>query len=153
MLEGYKSIVSKATGTKLNWNDHDIVLQNIQARSRGPSIWMLANLKNHLLLATSNRSEAAVGYATMDGDTCGGLSPLGGIDKAYLRHWLRWLETVGPTGLGPIPAVKAINDIPPTAELRPADRHQTDEGGNQGTDQRPSEVISGHQCVEVEGGT
>jgi len=128
LLEGYKAIVSKATGTKLNWNDHDIVLQNIQARSRGPSIWMLANLKNHLLLATSNRSEAAVGYATMDGDTCGGLSPLAGIDKAYPRHWLRWLETVGPTGLGPIPAVKAINDIPPTAELRPADRHQTDEG-------------------------
>ena len=127
MLEGYKSIVSAATGTKLNWNEHDIVLQNIQARSRGPSIWMLANLKNHLLLATSNRSEAAVGYATMDGDTCGGLSPLAGIDKAYLRTWLRWLETIGPSGLGPVPALKAINEIPPTAELRPADRGQTDE--------------------------
>ena len=49
----------------------------------------LANLRNALLLATSNRSEAAVGYATMDGDTCGGLSPIGGIDKAFLRDWLR----------------------------------------------------------------
>ena len=43
---------------------------------------------NALLLATSNRSEAAVGYATMDGDTSGGLSPIAGIDKAFLRRWL-----------------------------------------------------------------
>jgi hypothetical protein len=47
--------------------------------------FLLANLKNALLLATSNRSEAAVGYATMDGDTSGGLSPLAGIDKAWCR--------------------------------------------------------------------
>lgn len=128
MLEGYKSIVGAATGTNWTWDDHDVVLQNIQARSRGPSIWMLANLRNHLLLATSNRSEAAVGYATMDGDTCGGLSPLAGIDKAYLRKWLVWLEKTGPDGIGPIPALKLVNEIPPTAELRPADRNQTDEG-------------------------
>lgn len=127
ILEGYKSIVAGATGTKWNWNDHDVVLQNIQARSRGPAIWMLANLKNHLLLATSNRSEAAVGYATMDGDTCGGLSPLGGIDKAYLREWLVWLEKIGPVGIGSLPALKHVNAIPPTAELRPPEKAQTDE--------------------------
>ncbi len=61
-----------------------------------PGIWLLANLNNALLLSTSNRSEAAVGYATMDGDTSGGLSPIAGIDKAFLRQWLRWLETTGP---------------------------------------------------------
>jgi NAD+ synthase (glutamine-hydrolysing) len=127
ILEGYKGIIGGATNTNWNWNEHDVVLQNIQARARGPSIWMLANLKNHLLLATSNRSEVAVGYATMDGDTCGGLSPLAGIDKAYLRQWLIWLETKGPMGLGPLPAVGAVNKITPTAELRPKDQHQTDE--------------------------
>jgi NAD+ synthase (glutamine-hydrolysing) len=127
VLHGYKELIGKATGTTWSWSDHDLVLQNIQARSRGPSIWMLANLRNHLLLTTSNRSEAAVGYATMDGDTCGGLSPLAGIDKAYLRQWLVWLETQGPDGVGAMPAVHAVNVIPPTAELRPAASGQTDE--------------------------
>ncbi len=127
LTESYKKIVGAATSTTWSWNQHDTTLQNIQARSRGPSIWMLANLRNHLLLATSNRSEAAVGYATMDGDTCGGLSPLAGIDKAYLRKWLVWLENVGPEGLGPLPELSLVNNIEPTAELRPAEMHQTDE--------------------------
>jgi NAD+ synthase (glutamine-hydrolysing) len=63
----------------------------------------------------------------MDGDTCGGLSPLAGIDKAYLRRWLVWLEKIGPAGLGPVPSMAKVNKIPPTAELRPAAMHQTDE--------------------------
>ncbi|MBY0315825.1 MAG: hypothetical protein K2Q26_09920, partial [Bdellovibrionales bacterium] len=75
VLNEYQNLIEKALGEKLTWEKNDIALQNIQARSRGPGIWMLANIKNALLLATSNRSEASVGYATMDGDTCGGLSP------------------------------------------------------------------------------
>lgn len=97
---------------------------------------MLANVKGALLLATSNRSEAAVGYATMDGDTCGGLSPIAGIDKAFLRHWLRWLETEGPAGVHPIPALAAVNRLAPTAELRPREATQTDEA-----DLMPYEVL------------
>jgi NAD+ synthase (glutamine-hydrolysing) len=89
---------------------------------------MLANIRNALLLSTSNRSEAAVGYATMDGDTCGGLAPIAGIDKAYLRRWLVWLERLGPEGIGPIPALAAVNAQTPTAELRPGVAGQTDEG-------------------------
>jgi NAD+ synthase (glutamine-hydrolysing) len=88
---------------------------------------MLANMRRSLLLSTSNRSEAAVGYATMDGDTAGGLSPIGGIDKAFLRNWLVWLEKIGPTGMHPIPSLNAVNVQTPTAELRPQERHQTDE--------------------------
>ena len=83
---------------------------------------MLANLRSGLLLATSNRSEAAVGYATMDGDTSGGLSPIAGIDKALLASWLRWLEIIGPEGCTPFPALAAVNQQAPTAELRPPDR-------------------------------
>ncbi|MCG8451173.1 MAG: NAD+ synthetase, partial [Pirellulales bacterium] len=86
-----------------------------------------ANLRGALLLATSNRSEAAVGYATMDGDTCGGLSPIAGIDKAFLLDWLRWMETTGPTGIDPLPALSVVNVRQPTAELRPAEENQTDE--------------------------
>lgn len=63
----------------------------------------------------------------MDGDTCGGLSPIAGIDKAFLRKWLRWLETQGPIGLGAIPVLRIVNTQQPTAELRPLAVGQTDE--------------------------
>ena len=128
IVESYERLIGDAVGRTLTWEQDDITLQNIQARARGPSVWMLANMRGALLLSTSNRSEAAVGYATMDGDTCGGLSPIAGIDKAFLRPWLRWLETEGPVGLKPIPALHAINVQAPTAELRPQGSEQTDEG-------------------------
>ncbi|MCB9735470.1 MAG: NAD(+) synthase [Deltaproteobacteria bacterium] len=127
LVAQYTAIVEGALGRELTWERDDIALQNVQARARGPSVWMLTNLRGALLLSTSNRSEAAVGYATMDGDTCGGLSPIAGIDKAFLRQWLRWLEVEGPTGLGPIAAVRAVNVQAPTAELRPQSEGQTDE--------------------------
>jgi NAD+ synthase (glutamine-hydrolysing) len=125
--ESYTDKIEQALGHDLTWERDDVSLQNIQARVRGPSAWMLANVKNALLLATSNRSEAAVGYATMDGDTCGGISPIAGIDKAFLRRWLRWLEKNGPVGVGPIPELRIVNELAPTAELRPAAASQTDE--------------------------
>lgn len=126
-VRGYVSMIEKGLGRALTWERDDIALQNVQARVRAPSIWLLANIKGALLLSTSNRSEAAVGYATMDGDTAGGLSPLAGIDKAFIRQYLRWLESTGPLGLGAMPALKVINDQQPTAELRPLERVQTDE--------------------------
>jgi NAD+ synthase (glutamine-hydrolysing) len=128
IVDAYEGLISDAVGRPLTWDQDDITLQNIQARVRGPSVWMLANMRGALLLSTSNRSEAAVGYATMDGDTCGGLSPIAGIDKAFLRHWLRWLETEGPVDMKPIPALHAVNVQTPTAELRPKGSDQTDEG-------------------------
>ena len=128
--QGYVAMIEGALGRPLVWATDDIALQNIQARVRSPGIWMLANIRNALLLSTSNRSEAAVGYATMDGDTSGGLAPIAGIDKAWLREWLRWVESDGPL-IGPrgfaIPALSAVNKQAPTAELRPAERAQTDE--------------------------
>ena len=128
LVEGYRSIIEQAIGRELSWDQDDITLQNIQARVRSPSIWMFANLNDALLLATSNRSEAAVGYATMDGDTSGGVSPIAGIDKEFLRRWLNWMERIGPEGLGPIEALGFINAQQPTAELRPEGENQTDEG-------------------------
>ena len=127
LVAGYTAMIEQAIGRELTWASDDITLQNIQARVRAPGVWMLANLRGALLASTSNRSEAAVGYATMDGDTAGGISPIAGIDKAFLRRWLAWLETDGPADLGPIPAVRAVNVQQPTAELRPLERAQTDE--------------------------
>jgi NAD+ synthase (glutamine-hydrolysing) len=127
IVRGYEAIVARAVGRPLAWDRDDIALQNIQARVRSPGVWMLANITGALLVSTSNRSEAAVGYATMDGDTSGGIAPIAGIDKAYLRRWLRWLESEGPEGVGPIPALAAVNAQAPTAELRPSEAGQTDE--------------------------
>lgn len=127
IVEAYKTMISDAVGRELDWQTDDLALQNIQARTRAPSVWLLANLDNRLLLSTGNRSEVACGYATMDGDTCGGLAPISGIDKAFLRNWLRWMECSGPETFGPCPALRFVNNQQPTAELRPAQSHQTDE--------------------------
>jgi len=127
IVHEYIDIVKSAIGRDLNWQTDDIALQNIQARVRSPGIWLLANLRNALLVATSNRSEAAVGYATMDGDTCGGISPIAGIDKAFLKKWLLWMEHEGPEGLSPVPELSLVNSQAPTAELRPPEQAQTDE--------------------------
>jgi NAD+ synthase (glutamine-hydrolysing) len=128
---GFLRVVETALGRPLRWETDDLALQNLQARVRSPGIWMLANVHGALLLSTSNRSEAAVGYATMDGDTSGGLSPIAGIDKAYLREWLEWLEHHGPRlrdgSRIRVPALDAVNAQAPTAELRPPDATQTDE--------------------------
>lgn len=131
IVKKYVEIVSNAIGRNLNWKHDDIALQNIQARARGPGVWLLANERGALLLTTSNRSEAAVGYATMDGDTCGGLCPIGGIDKNFLRSWLRWAEKIGPDGFHPLPVLILINEQEPTAELRPPDKQ-----GNKQTDEK-----------------
>ncbi|MEB3198210.1 MAG: NAD(+) synthase [Candidatus Sericytochromatia bacterium] len=136
LVEGYQALVASALGRPLDWATDDAALQNIQARVRAPGVWMLANLAGALLLSTSNRSEAAVGYATMDGDTAGGLCPIGGLDKASLRTWLARLETDGLEGVPPFPALGLVNRQAPTAELRPAERHQTDEA-----DLMPYEVL------------
>ncbi len=127
VVNDYVDLIFHSIGRKLTWERDDVSLQNIQARARSPGVWLLANLRGALLASTSNRSEAAVGYATMDGDTSGGISPIAGIDKAFLRRWLRWLETTGPEGLGKIPALHAVNVQEPTAELRPPASGQTDE--------------------------
>lgn len=128
LVQAYVALAEQALGRKLTWETDDVTLQNIQARVRAPSVWTIANARNQLLISTSNRSEAAVGYATMDGDTAGGLSPIAGIDKAFLRQWLRWLEHEGVPGLGPVPVLSHINAQQPTAELRPSESAQTDEG-------------------------
>jgi len=127
-VRGYTNAVGAALGRTPDWAHDDIALQNIQARVRAPGVWMITNIEDKLLLATSNRSEAAVGYATMDGDTCGGLSPIAGIDKAFLRRWLSWAETSGPLGLGATPALGCVTRQRSTPELRPQQALQQSEG-------------------------
>ncbi|MEM6525066.1 MAG: NAD(+) synthase [Bacteroidota bacterium] len=134
-VKSYTSKIESALAKRLSWKKDDIALQNIQARSRSPIIWMLANINDSLLLTTSNRSEGDVGYTTMDGDTSGSLAPIAAVDKNFIRKWLRWAEK--ELGYG---SLANVNNLQPTAELRPLERTQTDED-----DLMPYEIM-----VEIE---
>ena len=121
-VKSFETKIETALGRALTWETDDIAKQNIQARARSPIIWLLANVKQSILLTTSNRSEGDVGYATMDGDTSGSLAPIAGVDKPFIIQWLRWAEKeLGYT------ALSYVNNLQPTAELRPLTRDQTDE--------------------------
>ena len=123
-VEAYHQIGGNLIGQTLSWSEpaHDVALQNVQARIRGGLIWMLANMKGFLLLATSNKSEAAVGYTTMDGDTSGGISPIADVPKSWVSAWVKWAADFHS-----ISSLRSVSAIPATAELRPPDRMQTDE--------------------------
>ncbi|MFT5680328.1 MAG: NAD+ synthase (glutamine-hydrolyzing) [Myxococcota bacterium] len=123
-MDVHLDVFEQMTGTRLSWDEpsHDIPLQNVQARLRGGLIWMVANVRQFLLISTSNKSEAAVGYTTMDGDTSGGLSPISDVPKSLVTLWLRWATEYH--------GVKSLNHVianPATAELRPPEDGQTDE--------------------------
>ncbi len=123
-VDTHVRLCEQMMGLDLTWGNpaHDVPLQNVQARLRGSMIWMVANLRNYLLLATSNKSEAAVGYATMDGDTSGGLSPIADVPKSLIQVWIRWAAAFH--GLR---SVDLVTKVPAMAELRPKEAKQTDE--------------------------
>lgn len=133
LVQSYTNLVNEVYPNRpLNWHSDDITLQNIQARVRSPGVWMLANRENKLLIATSNLSESALGYATMDGDTSGVLSAISGLSKTTIRKLLVWLEKTGLPAVWQdqfmrfkLGSLEAINIQQPTAELRPDE--QTDE--------------------------
>jgi NAD+ synthase (glutamine-hydrolysing) len=121
-VASYRTKIEKAIERKLSWEHDDITLQNIQARTRSPIIWMLANVKRAVLITTSNRSEGDLGYATMDGDTSGSFAPIAGLSKPFVIQWLRWAEKALNQ-----PGLSLVNRLQPTAELRPLESQQTDE--------------------------
>jgi len=123
-MDTHLKVFQEMTGIALTWEkpEHDIPLQNVQARLRGSLIWMVANIHNALLITTSNKSEVAVGYTTMDGDTSGGLAPIADVPKSLVIEWLDWAAQYHSYD-----ALKMVTSIPSTAELRPQESEQTDE--------------------------
>ncbi|WP_279208366.1 NAD+ synthase [Stenotrophomonas indicatrix] len=98
----------------------DVTEENLQSRSRGVILMALANKFGGLLLTTGNKSEYAVGYATIYGDMCGGYAPLKDLYKTEVFGLSKWRNTVG--GAPVIPP--AVISRPPSAELR---ENQTDQ--------------------------
>ncbi|MDF3819466.1 NAD(+) synthase [Leptospira sp. 96542] len=111
----------------LDWKNHDLVLQNIQARVRSPLIWLLANYYGHLLLSTGNRSEASVGYTTMDGDSSGSICPISGVSKEFILAWIDDIQLGKNRFVKPMESLKTLRTTKPTAELKPLGEHQEDE--------------------------
>ncbi|GAB3242937.1 NAD+ synthase [Kineococcus gypseus] len=98
--------------------------ENLQARVRGTTLMGLANQEGHLALATSNKSELAVGYSTLYGDSVGGYAPLKDVPKTLVWALSRWRnEQAAARGEQP-PIPESTITKPPSAELRPG---QTDQ--------------------------
>jgi NAD+ synthase (glutamine-hydrolysing) len=95
---------------------HDIAEENIQARVRGSLLMALSNKFGHILLNTSNKSEAAVGYGTLYGDMNGGLSVLGDVYKTDVFNLAGFINRDQEI----IPNNTIIK--PPSAELRPGQK-------------------------------
>ena len=91
-----------------------VAQENAQSRIRGTLLMTYANRYGALLLATGNKSESSVGYATLYGDMAGGLAPIGDLFKMQVYALCRWYNS---THGNAIPAV--IIDKVPSAELRP----------------------------------
>jgi NAD+ synthase (glutamine-hydrolysing) len=96
--------------------------ENLQSRSRGVLLMAMSNKFGHLLLNTGNKSEMAVGYCTLYGDTNGGLSAISDLYKTEVYTLSKWINEVW-YGREVIP--QNIIDKPPSAELRP-DQKDTD---------------------------
>ena len=91
----------------------DTTEENIQSRVRGTLLMALSNKSHKLVLATGNKSEMAVGYATLYGDMCGGFAPLKDISKTMVYQLAKYRNTLS----GVIP--ERVITRPPSAELAP----------------------------------
>src|SRR5204862_1978924 len=102
----------------------DTTEENIQSRARGVTLMALSNKTGAMVLTTGNKSEMAVGYATLYGDMCGGYNPLKDLYKTDVYAVANWRNANAPFGgsLKVIP--ERILTKAPSAELRP---DQTDQ--------------------------
>ncbi|WP_130617671.1 NAD+ synthase [Dyella amyloliquefaciens] len=102
----------------------DTTEENLQSRTRGVTLMALSNKHGRLLLATGNKSEMAVGYATLYGDMCGAYAPLKDVYKTAVYRLSRW-RNAHAVQRGEAEAIpSAVIDRPPSAELRD---NQTDQ--------------------------
>ncbi len=93
--------------------------ENLQARVRGTTLMALSNSEGHLVLATGNKSELAVGYSTIYGDAVGGFAPIKDVPKTMVWNLARW-RNAKATATGTTPPIPENSiDKEPSAELRP----------------------------------
>ena len=109
-MDSYDGLLADAfSGT-----EPDIAEENIQARIRGNLVMALSNKFGWLVLATGNKSELSVGYATLYGDMAGGFAVLKDVYKTLVYRLVRWRNSLEARELVP----SSVLDRPPSAELR-----------------------------------
>jgi NAD+ synthase len=124
-IAGPRAAVAKALAPHLDARAPGITGENIQSRLRGLMLMALSNETGAMLLTTGNKSEVAVGYATIYGDMAGGYNPIKDLYKTRVYQTCRWRNAnhrdwmQGPAG-AVIPA--RVIDKPPSAELAPDQR-------------------------------
>ncbi len=127
-IDGPRAAVAEALGPLFAGRPPDLTEENIQSRLRGLLLMALSNKFGEMLLTTGNKSEVAVGYATIYGDMAGGYNPLKDLYKTRVFETCRWRNAHHrPWMMGPAGAVipPRVIDKPPSAELR-ADQKDED---------------------------
>jgi NAD+ synthase (glutamine-hydrolysing) len=112
VFDGYRRTLSELFAD----TEEGVAEENLQSRIRGNLLMALSNKFGSLVLATGNKSEYAVGYATLYGDMAGGFAPIKDVPKTLVYEIAAWRNTQG-AGEPPIP--ERIMAKAPTAELRP----------------------------------
>ena len=121
-ISGPRAAVTEALAPLFSGTAPDITEENIQSRLRGLLLMAMSNKFGEMLLTTGNKSEVAVGYATIYGDMAGGYNPIKDLYKTRVFETCRWRNAhhtpwmKGPAGEVIVPRVI---EKPPSAELRP----------------------------------
>lgn len=123
----------------------DLAEENIQARIRGTLLMAFSNKFNSMLFATGNKSEIAMGYCTLYGDTAGALAPIGDLFKTEVFALSRRINERSLAAGGKEIIPRAIIDKPPSAELRP---NQKDEDSLPPYDVL-DEILADHLCQKL----
>ena len=111
----YESTLAQL-GPLFKGREEDVTEENIQARCRGLLLMAISNKTGHMLLTTGNKSEMAVGYATLYGDMAGGFAPIKDCSKSLVYRLARYRNTIGDV----IP--ERVITRAPSAELRPGQK-------------------------------
>lgn len=117
-MEAFRGMLAPLFGNR----PEDVTEENIQSRARGVTLMAVSNKLGSMVVTTGNKSEMAVGYATLYGDMCGGFNVLKDVYKTTVFELCRWRNAHLPVGALGRPGVvipPRIVDKPPSAELRP----------------------------------
>ncbi|HKE94090.1 MAG TPA: NAD+ synthase [Povalibacter sp.] len=116
-IEGMFAATLESLGDVFAGREPDTTEENIQARIRGVLLMAISNKTGRMLITTGNKSEMAVGYATLYGDMNGGFAPIKDCSKMLVYRLVNYRNAIAPAGAPVIP--QRVIDRPPSAELRP----------------------------------
>ena len=105
---------NETLGALDGWNDEGVAYENLQARIRGCILMSLSNQFSYLVLTTGNKSETAVGYSTLYGDTAGGFAVIKDVPKTMVYQLAEYVNETQRRRIIPVSVIKR----PPSAELK-----------------------------------